>query len=133
MNQEKSEDNPSLVVADCVEIFPRDGIIHVAYNDGAEIGIEAQRELHLAFLRITNGIKHPFLFYTRGSFWMSKDAREYERKIESQQPFLAVACVAQDLGTRLLADFYGKFYKPEIPYKVFSSETEALKWLQSFR
>lgn len=132
MTHDNSEDGHKLVIAECIEIFIRNGIVHVVYADGAEIGLEAQRETHAAITVIANGIRRPMLFSHKGSFWISKDAREYARKNEATQPYKAIACVASNLGIRLMAEFYNKFYKPEIPYKVFSKEGDALKWLRSF-
>lgn len=133
MKQGETGESPSIIVANCVEIFIRNGIVHVVYQDGADIGMEIKREMHKAFLELTGGLKMPFLYTNRGSFWISKDAREYARKIEPQQPFRAVAYVAPNLAIRLMADFYGKFYKPEVPYKVFGKEDDAVEWLKQFK
>jgi len=124
--------NEKIVIPECVEIFIRNGIVYVVYEDGVEVGIELIKDLHTACLRITDGKKMPFLFTTKGSFWISNDAREYARKIELDQPFAAVANWAPSLGVRLLAEFYGKFFKPEHPYRVFGTEEEAHEWLMTF-
>jgi hypothetical protein len=125
-------DNEKIVIPDCVEIFIRGGVVHVVYDDGAEVGREVKEEMHAAYLKITGGVRMPFLFTNKGAFWIAKDARDYARKIEPKQPFKAVAYWAPTLGIRLMAEFYGKFYKPEIPYKVFTTENEALQWLEQF-
>lgn len=124
--------NEKIVIPNCVEIFIREGVVNVVYDDGAEVGRELKREMHEAYLRITNGRKMPFLFANKGAFWITKDARDYARKIEPKQPFSAVAYLAPALGIRLMAEFYGKFYKPEVPYKVFATESDALTWLKQF-
>lgn len=116
----------------CVEIYAHNGVIYVVYEDGAEVGRELKKEMHTAYLEITAGRKMPFLFANRGNFWIAKDAREYARKIEPKQPFTAVAYWAPTLGVRLMAEFYRKFYKPEVPYQVFHTEYEALEWLKRY-
>jgi hypothetical protein len=128
-----SPGNDKIVIPGCVEIFTREGIVHVVYDDGAEVGRELKREMHEAYLKITGGEKMPFLFANKGAFWIAKDARDYARKIEPLQPFKAVAYWAPDLAVRLMAEFYGKFYKPEIPYKVFYTEEESREWLKQFQ
>lgn len=133
MNNELPAHDHKVVIAECVEIFIRNGIVHVVYSDGAEIGLEAQRETHEAIQKITGGLRMPFLFSHLGSFWISKDAREYARKTEALQPYLAIACLASNLGIRLMAEFYSKFYKPAIPYKVFGKEDDALSWLETYK
>lgn len=125
-------DNEKIVIPNVVEIFIRNGIVYVVYDDGADVGIEVKQEMHQAYLKITGGNKLPFLFTNKGAFWIAKDARDYARKIEPQQPFSAVAYWAPSLGIKLMAEFYGKFYKPEKPYKVFGTEEDALEWLKQF-
>lgn len=126
-------DNEKIVIPNCVDIFVREGIVYVVYADGAEVGRETKREMHEAYFKITGGRKMPFLFTNKGAYWISKDAREFARKLEPKQPFKAVAYWAPTLGIRLMAEFYGKFYKPEVPYKVFATETEALEWLKQYK
>lgn len=122
-----------MLVRERVEVWLEDGIVHVLYLDGAEITPEIKHEMHLVFLEITGGKKHPFIFESAGSLWYSREGREYARQLESKQPYLAVAMIAPNLGFRLLADFYGRLYKPEAPYKVFKTRQEAVLWLQMFQ
>lgn len=125
-------DNEKIVIPNVVEIFIQNGIVYVVYDDGADVGIEIKKEMHQSYLKITGGVKMPFLFTNKGAFWIAKDARDYARKIEPKQPFTAVAYWAPTLGIKLMAEFYGKFYKPEKPYKVFGNEADALEWLKQF-
>ncbi len=125
--------NEKIVIPSCVEISNRNGVIYVEYVDGADVGRELKVEMHHAYLKITGGAKMPFLFTNKGAYWITKDARDYARKIEPKQPFKAIAYWAPTLGIRLMAEFYGKFYKPEIPYKVFGTEEEALAWLKQYK
>jgi hypothetical protein len=116
----------------CVEIWISDGIVNVLYLDHAEITKEIKHEMHLIFVEITKGKKYPFLFSSAGSLWYTKEGREYANKIEPRQPFLAVAMFAPTLGYRLIAEFYGRFYKPLTPYEVFREKEEAVRWLKTF-
>jgi hypothetical protein len=132
VTQTKHSGEDKLIVGDCVEIWISEGIVNVVYLDHAEITKEVKQEMHLAFLKITGGKKYPFLFSAAGSLWYTKAGREYANEIEPQQPFLAVAMFAPTLGYRLIAEFYGKFYKPLTPYEVFKDKEEAIKWLKTF-
>lgn len=125
--------NDTIVIPNCVEISIRQGVVYVLYADGAEVSREIKHEMHSAYLKITGGTKMPFLFTNKGAYWITKDARELARKLEPKQPFKAVAYWAPTLGIRLMAEFYGKFYKPDIPYKVFATEPEALDWLKQYK
>lgn len=42
------------------------------------------------------------------------------------------AILAENLGIRLIVNFYISVMKPSIPTKLFKDENTALKWLQSF-
>ena len=131
---ELNENDPGqgVIIRDCVEISLAAGIVNVLYRDHAEIDAAIKHEMHLAFLEITGGKRHPFIFESEGVLWYTREGREYAREIEHLQPFLAVAMVAPGLGFRLLADFYARLYKPIVPYQVFKSRDEAVQWLKSF-
>ena len=105
-------------------------IIVVNYLEGADIDVEIKKEMHEAYLKITSGVPHLFLFEAQGNFWLSRDAREYAAAIEPKQPFKAVAIVAKTLAYLILAYFYAKFYKPIMHYRVFKNREDALKWLK---
>lgn len=105
------------------------GIVHVKYLKGQIVDKEDKQEELEANLTITNGEKHPFLFSFEPFVTITKEAKELSIKIEEQQPYLAVAVVVQNLAYQLMADFYFKFYKPKIAYKVFKSEEKAIVWL----
>jgi len=133
VEKKEHSDDGKFVAGNCVEIWMSEGIVHVLYLDGAEITQEIKHEMHLIFLRITAEKKYPFLFSAEGSLWYTKEARDYASQIEPKQPFLAVAMFAPTLGYRLIAEFYGRFYKPLSPYEVFREKEEAMEWLNTFK
>lgn len=112
-----------------MHIIRGENVIVVTYLDGADIDIEIKKEMHQAYLQMTAGKPYLFLFDAEGTFWITREAREFAAKEEDHLPFKAVAVVAQTLGYRILADFYAKFYKPKKPYGVFKNREDALKWL----
>lgn len=105
------------------------GIVHVTYLHGQIVDKQDKEEELRANLEITNGKKHPFIFSFENYVTITKEAKEHSIKIEKDQPYLAVAVVVQNLAYQLMADFYFKFYKPKIAYKVFKSEEKAVNWL----
>lgn len=110
-----------------------DGIVHLTYLQGHTIDIDDKKAELKANLEITNGVKHPFLFSFEPFVIITKEAKEYSIKIELEQPFLAVAVVVDNLAYQIMADFYFKFYKPKVAYKVFKSENKAIEWLLSIK
>lgn len=109
------------------------GIVHVKYLKGQTIEIEDKNEELKANLEITKGIKHPFVFSFENYVTVTKEAKEHSIKIEQEQPYLCVAIVVQNLAYQLMADFYFKFYKPQVPYKVFKTKEKAIDWLLEHR
>jgi hypothetical protein len=60
-------------------------------------------------------------------------ARVFSASEEGSKYSVAEAFVVKSLSQRLIANFYVKVNKPPIPSKVFNSEKEAIKWLESKR
>ncbi|MCW3085287.1 MAG: hypothetical protein JWP12_2653 [Bacteroidetes bacterium] len=110
-----------------------DDIVHVKYLHGQVIDVAEKKEELKANLEITGGNKMPFLLSFESYVTITKEAKEYSIEIELQQPFLVTAIIVDNLAYQLMADFYFKFYKPKVPYKVFKSETRALEWLLEYR
>ncbi|MBN8696887.1 MAG: hypothetical protein J0L87_10165 [Bacteroidetes bacterium] len=111
-----------------IELYENE-IVHVTYLKGSNIDVlDKMAELE-ANLAITNNQKHPFLISFEPFVNISKEAKEYSITIELEQPFLAVAVVVDNLAYQIMADFYFKFYKPKVLYKVFKSQAKAIEWL----
>jgi hypothetical protein len=109
------------------------GIIRVNYLDGAIIDVPEKKELFNAYQELTNDIKTLFIFRAQSHVNFTKEAKVYSIRVEPLQPFMAIAVVADNLAYQLLADFYFKFYKPKVAYKVVKSEEKAVEWLLEYR
>lgn len=46
--------------------------------------------------------------------------------------FIASALVNDSFAIRLMFNFFVSIYKPKVPFKIFKSEEEAVKWLKTF-
>jgi hypothetical protein len=119
---------PSMFIALC-----KQGIIHIKYLEGQTIDIKEKIEEKRALKEIAGGIKYPILISFENYVTITKEAKEYSVLIEPEQPFLAVAILVENLAYQLMADFYFKFYKPKVAYKVFKSEEKAIEWLKEIR
>ncbi|MBL0329360.1 MAG: hypothetical protein IPP64_08080 [Bacteroidetes bacterium] len=109
------------------------GIVHVRYLEGQTIDVKEKIEEKRALLEITKGEKHPILISFDHFVTITKEAKEYSILIEPEQPFLAVAIIVDNLAYQLMADFYFKFYKPKVAYKVFKSYDKSIEWLIEIR
>ncbi len=111
----------------------KQGIIYVKYLEGQLIDVKEKILEKHALQELSKGKKHPILISFESFVSITKEAKEYSILIEPEQPFLAVAIVVENLGYQLMADFYFKFYKPKIAYKVFKSEDRAIEWLKEMQ
>lgn len=111
----------------------KQGIVHIRYLEGQIIDVKEKIEEKRALQEITKGEKHLIIISFESYVTITKEAKEYSILVEPEQPFLAVAIIVENLAYQLLADFYFKFYKPKVAYKVFKSETKAIEWLIEIR
>ena len=111
----------------------KQGLIHVKYLEGQLIDVKEKILEKHALQEMTTGVKHPILISFESYVTITKEAKEYSILIEPEQPFLAVAILVENLAYQLMADFYFKFYKPKIAYKVFKSEDKAVDWLKEMQ
>lgn len=130
----KNEDIVQTIsLSSMVLCLDKQGIVYIRYLHGQVIDVKEKIEEKRALLEITKGVKHPILISFEHFVTITKEAKEYSILVEPEQPFLAVAILVESLAYQLMADFYFKFYKPKVAYKVFKSETKAIEWLIEIR
>ncbi|MEY3236551.1 MAG: hypothetical protein RI883_652 [Bacteroidota bacterium] len=110
-----------------------DGIVHVIFLPNTEITVEFQYILVDLYTQITLGQKAYFIFEGGEFISVTKEARENAIKMEKDALTLASAVVFNNLGQRILADFYYAINRPKLPYKVFSSFEKGIVWLNSIK
>lgn len=109
------------------------GIVYVLFKDHCLINIELQTKLQELYRDITGGKLMPFIFLAAEYVSVTKEAKENAIHIEDQSMCGASAVVVDTLAYKLIANFYLKVNKPKRPYKVFSNESDAVKWLQTIQ
>lgn len=114
-------------------IIVKQGIIFATYLKGSEITIDVKKEHHILYKQLAEFKPMPLLLTIEEDVIISKETREFARKLEPKQPFTACAVVVNSLAFRILANFYGIFHKPLKPFKVFNDEESAKEWLQQFK
>lgn len=62
---------------------------------------------------------------------IESEVRNYLVAQDRKQRVKADAIIITNLPHRLLADFYMKFHRPDIPTKFFKNKEEAFEWLNS--
>jgi hypothetical protein len=108
-------------------------IVYVIFKDNCHLDVDLQMRLLDYYNDITNSTLMPFLFLVGENVSITKEARDNAIKIEEISMLGASAVVVDSLAYKLVANFYLKFNKPKRPYKVFSKEEEAVKWLKTIK
>lgn len=108
-------------------------LVYVLLKDDCNFDIPLQMRLLDYYREITNNTLMPFLFMVGENVTITKEARDNAVKIEDQSMLGASAVVVDSLPYKLIANFYLKFNKPKRPYKVFSKQEEAVKWLLTLK
>lgn len=106
-----------------------DGILRVVFKDNLVMDVSVQEKLFELYLEICDGEKYGFLFEAMDNVTITKEARDNSKKLEKRAPSLGTAVIANSLPYKLIANFYMKFNKPKIPFKVFRKQEEAIDWL----
>ena len=73
----------------------------------------------------------PFLIDIRVHNWnATKEVREFHSKSKNLLNIRkAEGILVNNFGLKMLANFYNRFNNPPNPVKVFTKETEAIKWI----
>lgn len=110
-----------------------DGIVKVLFKENMVLDIPLQEKLYGLYNTICEGKKYGFIFQAMDNVTITKEARDNAIKLEKTSSSHATAAIASSLPYRLVANFYLKFNKPKIPFKIFRKEEDAVKWLHTFK
>lgn len=106
-----------------------DGIVRILLKRNSELNIPELKVNNLALNELVEDKKYAFLYYTEDdTVTHSSEARAFGKKNENAVPKLCTAVVVNSLAHKLVANFYLKFNKPTIPFKVFDQMNDAEKW-----
>jgi hypothetical protein len=109
----------------------KDGLGHVYMKPGTELTVELQWRMLESYRQITGGKGYKFIFEAGDHVVITAEARENAKSIQEVSPVQAIAAVVNNLGYRLIAEFYYKINKPKKPFKAVRTIEEAVKWLNS--
>ncbi len=110
--------------------LPERTLVIISPNDGATIDLEEYNNQFKVAHELTMGIKVGVLVRTSPFLNITKEVREESLNPEKEKYIIAQAILVKNFANKLVGNFYIKFQKPKVPNKLFSSEAEALKWLE---
>lgn len=116
-------------IQEALIILRSDGIVHVHYKKNTTLDIELQSRMRDLFIELTGGKKSPFIFSADEGFTLTKEARENADSFKKNPVISSYAIIADNLGYRMIANFYLKINKPITPYKIFQNSEDAVQWL----
>jgi hypothetical protein len=110
----------------------RDNILIATYKKGLKINLDTARKI-VADRRAVMGNKSmPVMVLNQGVISMDKEARDYLSSEDANRGLKAGAIISDSVFTSILSNFFLSVSKPKIPAKLFTSQDQAMKWLQKF-
>jgi hypothetical protein len=112
------------------EIGLEDGILVYRYAKGAEVDLDAAREV-IALGATLVSSPHPCLTDIRGVRRATADARRYFSSAETLAIVNATALLVGGPVSRMLGNFFIGLNKPPVDIRIFDDEDAARAWLRS--
>ena len=108
-----------------------DGIMRVEFPQDYLFTLKDARDLNRRHREIRSECG-PLLVYAMTVAEAEHEAKEFASSEDAVEVVNALAILVRSAFTRALADIFMKFNKPPYPTRVFTSEAEALEWLEPF-
>lgn len=116
----------------CFLRLDKEGIIRMNIKEGAKIREEDVKETYSHIRKLCAGKKRLELIEGGDFYTFDEEAQKYAAK-HGRELFIATAIVIRSPGLKVLFNFFNSFLKQPVPFKMFSSEAAALKWLREFK
>ena len=112
-----------------------DGFTLLTFKDKVNFELEDAKEVDELTFGMVNGGPFVTLVDARNiRSNISHEAREYFAKNDKISKIRkGQAIIVNSLHTKLLANFYMKFHRPENPVKIFNDFDKAEKWIRKIR
>ena len=108
------------------------GICHESYDEGARLTFEdSVKELQIVW-EISGHKKVPILVDLNNVIHVPRECRTYYAGKEAANTLKVCAILVGTQMSRVLGSFFIGLNKPIMKVKLFTSETEALKWLRKY-
>jgi hypothetical protein len=116
------------------QIYLKNDILYLTYNEKSVIGIEEIKENLDARLKLQEAKKVLTFVDVREVWEYSPEARAIVGGDDFKAITIAMAVVVgYALPIKIIANFFMKINKPNYPTKLFKNEENAIKWLNSFK
>jgi hypothetical protein len=107
------------------------GILHCVFRDNLYIDLEIAERCVKDRITFSQGISYPCMIDMAGVKSVDKEARAY-MAIEGSRLMKAGALLTDSFYTKMMGNIFLAINKPEIPVRLFSDKTGAIKWLKQY-
>ncbi|MDH4262761.1 MAG: hypothetical protein OEV78_06945 [Spirochaetia bacterium] len=110
-----------------------DEILHLTIDYKNGITIDDAKEIVSAAIKLSKGEKFLCIMKSLNYSLPSREVRAYPVHDEVAKYIQAIAFIAINPVANIAARFFIKISKPPFPFKLFTDEEEAIKWLKNFQ
>ncbi|HEY0734977.1 MAG TPA: hypothetical protein VGD69_08730 [Herpetosiphonaceae bacterium] len=107
-------------------------LVRVTILPGAHQALDDARENGMIMRNIMQGREYRALVDLRQMKSQDREAREYYTQPGHTPGLVAIALLIGSPMSRVIGNLYMGFSKSDIPTRLFTSEAEALRWLETF-
>jgi hypothetical protein len=115
------------------KLWIHNDIIIVKYNKNASVDLNASIKLMEDREALSNGKSYAVLADGRQALYWTSESRKFMAGKENNRSIKAVAVLVSSYIQKIWVNFYFKLNHPPVPTLLFTSETEALTWLDKFK
>lgn len=108
----------------------KDGIIWLVLFEDAEMDVKEVKEFTTICEKLSHGKPYFLVSDARVNLSITSEARQAAASKEISPLLVANAVLVNNIGVRMVANFFTAVNKPHFKYKVFNKEEEALSWLK---
>jgi hypothetical protein len=108
-------------------------LVTITIFENSEIELEDIKSINSLKNQLVGANRYKVLFIAPQYGYISNAARAFSSTPKVYANAIAKAIVAQQLGVRIVGNFFVKVNKPPAPTKVFSNVEKALSWLASVK
>jgi hypothetical protein len=123
-------ESTAILVGGCSIRELEPGIIEDNILTGQHIDVEDIHQIREANLKLSGGNQYVVLVSTGGLSTISKEAMQLISAKDYSDKVMAKALLIENLGHRLVGNFYLRVIKPAMKTKIFTDREKALEWLR---
>jgi hypothetical protein len=109
-----------------------DNIARTKVKPYAEVTLAEAKENSMAVNALSRGEKFPLLIDSRNIRSISKEARDFFSMNNRDSCIIAFAIIIDSPLSKIIGNFFMGLNKPRVPARLFTDESEAIKWLKTF-